>query len=544
MLTVFSGARQTKGKVAPHSASKFNTPATPAPKSVAKQSLTSAQTPSQRREQSIDYADERPRQSRKASGPVPGLTHHRRPPRKRPRQAPNAREAHPHLGSTPADDPLEDIVNTLSSIHNVAIGSPSEWIKTMSKLRPQSTLDQRKQDGYQTWYEESRETVRNVGHFVLFERVLRNGLKHWQTPLQEQPWTCTPRKSQGYDSDVEDMLIFEILLKRFKGLVDHVEELSKYPEVIKKIAAFLDAVLSRTRSDDLARLNLSFFAHIDGVTNPEIYKTICGFKDVILGRELIPPEYIEKYDEDAESFCAKILSGKIFYKSGCLPSFLIDLDKYNPNEPVDGFLRGNTLTNAIVLIYNGPGALAEFKGKHSKSKKGQRSIAKKYGVTDLTVEAVIYVAGLVQHVLCTPAEWNEKDGSYDIAQMTRKIKNMCLRNPTRMRKIMSWYSVLLFGKTDNSIVVNEDTENRTTYARMMAWEGNEIPDEPGAYYNTLRRMIGVDADDVQDLEVADPSGPAHSERDDSDEEEHHDGALADVPMEHPAPEDETVGLGA
>ena len=43
--------------------------------------------------------------------------------------------------------------------------------------------------GFQDLYVQMREAVRNTGHFVRFERVLRQGIKYYGVPLEDQPWT-------------------------------------------------------------------------------------------------------------------------------------------------------------------------------------------------------------------------------------------------------------------------------------------------------------------------------------------------------------------
>ncbi|TFK84681.1 hypothetical protein K466DRAFT_601799 [Polyporus arcularius HHB13444] len=451
MSSAFPGARQTR--------SHTRKAVAPTPTGASAQGNVSkkgaAPQPPRRRQQSIDYEEETP------------------PLRKRPRVAPRPPPEDP-VGQEPDE---QDPEMADKDPHELVFQADVIWTDSVGKLRSRATADERTEDGTKFIYFNTREMLRNTVHFPRFQRALDKGIKYYEQPSDEHPWA----NSKGYDDDFEDMQVFGVIVDRFPQFEDHIPYLAGHPETVKRIAKYLTEVLSKVRSDDISRLNKHLIRAI-GIPNPNYKlsdKKNRGIKNTATARRLIPPTWFAEFDKDPKAFCHELLSADADARkltADNLPSFLWNLEKYDRNKPLHGFLQGAPVFAGFSLCFRGPGSVFE----ECQNNKGQPSIAKMHDLCTVTVESIVYIACIVRHVLSSAGAWGESDGAFSYVRFSRQILNICIRNPKWTKALTDWYQKEMFGdiQGDRSDAVDENS----VFAEFMRWDGHEIALEHGSIY--------------------------------------------------------------
>ncbi|KAI0743025.1 hypothetical protein C8Q80DRAFT_1108765, partial [Daedaleopsis nitida] len=164
-----------------------------------------------------------------------------------------------------------------------------------------------------------------------------------------------------------------------------------------------------SRGDDIGRLKL----HV---------VTIAQFKDVRLTRKanrgmnhlktaemLVPPRLLPQLRADPEGFLDLLRTNNVRIFSSDWLTMMYDMSLYCPGQNKPGFLRGKFLLNMVKTIFTGfsstdvaePGAYAG---------QGRPNVAKKHGMTSITINAVIYIAALARFTLTSYSKWSDMDG--------------------------------------------------------------------------------------------------------------------------------------
>ncbi|KAH9003266.1 hypothetical protein EDB83DRAFT_2324362 [Lactarius deliciosus] len=118
-----------------------------------------------------------------------------------------------------------------------------------------------------------------------------------------------------------------------------------------------------------------------------------GFNHDDLGRMLIPIDYLDAYNLDPADVVEKIndVNNEYNVTADLLPAFLYeDPDYYNPDNLLEGFMRGYFLVRCFRTIFIAAGSAMEEPSTTTKSV--HAGLSKKYGMTTVTVPALVYTA--------------------------------------------------------------------------------------------------------------------------------------------------------
>ncbi|KAI0755360.1 hypothetical protein C8Q80DRAFT_1117760 [Daedaleopsis nitida] len=356
--------------------------------------------------------------------------------------------------------------------------SLDEWLELIHTLDGKASKTTRIKNNYEAIYHTCRNMVRKMGHFARFERVIRTGIKYIDTPLAEQPWA----QSTKYDTAMEDRTMWEVLMSDFPGFATHIKHLHGDHEGVKLLSRFLTTTLSKTRSDDILRMeNNDNFLRTCKIPNSKYKlskKSHRGYKNTTMARRLIPPQWIPQFDADPQTMTRKLKDGETAPLPGDLPSCLWDLDQFTEQDTMAGLLYGSDVRGAYKLLYTGPESAIE---NYNKSGKGQPSIAQKYGITTVTIHSIVYVALLVRHFWSTQGVWKATDGKFSYPRMARLLLSACMRNPKYMHNLINDYTHDVFGNISAYLDVDPEDDPNSTFGLLMLGP-NELDDSAGAFY--------------------------------------------------------------
>ncbi|KAJ6628823.1 hypothetical protein B0H10DRAFT_2209276 [Mycena sp. CBHHK59/15] len=129
------------------------------------------------------------------------------------------------------------------------------------------------------------------------------------------------------------------------------------------------------------------------------------------------PQATAQQDETYQA----IKKGDLLVTGTQMPRFMYaDGQVYDEDDLDAGLLQGHTLRAAVKQIFQGPGAALQAPG-FNRVKAGNAALN---GITSLTPRDIAYVACQVQFSLSSLQQWNNMDGTFNLAEFYWAIVDM------------------------------------------------------------------------------------------------------------------------
>ncbi|KAG6851880.1 hypothetical protein C0991_005319 [Blastosporella zonata] len=148
-----------------------------------------------------------------------------------------------------------------------------------------------------------------------------------------------------------------------------------------------------------------------------------GFLHPVTARHLCSVELLEDFDSDPEKFMDLVSEGKCDPTIGW-PSFLYNLDIYDPDDVTDGFMCSFLLVRVYWHLFTGPSSA--FTGHCGALKDGKAGI---HNICNVTSRSIAYAAVQACFALSLCKKWCLDNGDYDVVDFFQSIVNVFERDP-------------------------------------------------------------------------------------------------------------------
>ncbi|KAI9059486.1 hypothetical protein FKP32DRAFT_1579870 [Trametes sanguinea] len=173
------------------------------------------------------------------------------------------------------------------------------------------------------------------------------------------------------------------------------------------------------RSDDTRSIKIAIVEWLSGslkdagVVLRPMDKAQRGFNNPVTGR-LLCPVVLDFDDEQMRKLLEThqaTIDGEAINGSHW-PTFVYDLNKYNPALPWESFLRGRLVVQAFRHIFTSPSSATAVgdEDTHRGTRTGNAAL---HGMTRVTVGSIIYCATQVHFALSATAVFNKNNKSND-----------------------------------------------------------------------------------------------------------------------------------
>ncbi|KAH9015649.1 hypothetical protein EDB84DRAFT_1567627 [Lactarius hengduanensis] len=169
-----------------------------------------------------------------------------------------------------------------------------------------------------------------------------------------------------------------------------------------------------------------------------------GFNHDDLGRMIIPIDYLEAYNLDPADVVEKINDVDEEYRvtAELMPAFLYDdPDFYNPDDLLEGLMRGYFLVRCFRAIFLGAGSAMEEPSTTTKSVRV--GLVKKYGMTTVTVPSLVYTAA--RFSISSQQTWSCKEGPFDYDAFSETLFGLFEVDKNWTQETISWWNLHVFG---------------------------------------------------------------------------------------------------
>ncbi|KAH9069854.1 hypothetical protein EDB83DRAFT_2674202 [Lactarius deliciosus] len=203
-----------------------------------------------------------------------------------------------------------------------------------------------------------------------------------------------------------------------------------------------------------------------------------GFNHDDLGRMLIPIDYLDVYNLDPADVVEKIndVNNEYNVTADLLPAFLYeDPDYYNPDNLLEGFMRGYFLVRCFRTIFIAAGSAMEEPSTMTKSV--HAGLSKKYGMTTVTVPALAWFS------ISSQQTWSCKEGPFDYDTFAETLFGLFEVDQDWTRETISWWNLHVFGHRNGLTSMGSTSGNTSNgaLARAKAQAAQRRIEEAAAY---------------------------------------------------------------
>ncbi|KAH9018102.1 hypothetical protein EDB85DRAFT_2154730 [Lactarius pseudohatsudake] len=260
------------------------------------------------------------------------------------------------------------------------------------------------------------------------------------------------------------------------------EGIRRYTEYCEKVMAFCPGLqtlleqhgkVPRKVSEDL-QLGMRTARSNDAHTLKGLAGRLASFNHDDLGRMLIPIDYLEAYNLDPADVVEKIddVNNEYNVTADLLPAFLYeDPDYYNPDNLLEGLMRGYFLVRCFRAIFLGAGSAMEEPSTTTKSV--HAGLTKKYGMTTVTARFSI----------SSQQTWSCKEGPFDYDTFAEMLFGLFEVDQDWMRETISWWNLHVFGHRNGLTSMGSASRNTSNgaLARAKAQAAQRRIEEAAAY---------------------------------------------------------------
>ncbi|KAI0704525.1 hypothetical protein C8T65DRAFT_741076 [Cerioporus squamosus] len=318
------------------------------------------------------------------------------------------------------------------------------WGKAMYALDPTANEQTRISQKFEKLYMAVRLITRLGSLATNYLNVIVSGITTYGVPDELHPvWDC-----KTYNDIAESYLHFPLFLEWFPNIEPNIDWLHENPDVVSRLADFVEKVAIKVRGDDLARLRpmIIKLARIPNVDNVLDSKANRGWESPLTGELLVPVRFLARFRKDPAAFCRLAKKGEIHIFSGDWPVLLYDMQKYKAGDFKTGLLQSPVLEAAFRLLFISK-TFAEGNDV-DQGGKGQPPIAKKYGMKSVTLGSIIYTAVLARSCLTSFSEWKENDGLFwNCHEFAVSLFEFAYLNADWCDELLAWWTKRMFGSS-------------------------------------------------------------------------------------------------
>ncbi|KAG6851912.1 hypothetical protein C0991_005040, partial [Blastosporella zonata] len=231
---------------------------------------------------------------------------------------------------------------------------------------------------------------------------------------------------QFNDCAQELLLLYDDLVTLKPEIEDVLETLEAEPDQLTQFIKKLETAANSAKTDDTSLLKpaiVQYMLHdLIAPPNPAIpptgSKAPRGFANPTTARLLCPIKKLGQFDADPGAFMDNVSQGTPGYEitAGDWPSFLYDTTIHNPDNVMEGFLRGYLLLCVYRHIFTSPSS--SMTGSRDATKPAKAHIHKLEMVTGCTIT---YTAVQAHFALSSCARWDIKDGKFNLQSLFNNI---------------------------------------------------------------------------------------------------------------------------
>ncbi|KAI9446932.1 hypothetical protein BJY52DRAFT_1420586 [Lactarius psammicola] len=222
----------------------------------------------------------------------------------------------------------------------------------------------------------------------------------------------------------------------------------------KYLSVALKGGMRSARSGDAHRLKELTGRFASEVTGTQIVlspdsKSDRGFNHNNLGRLLILVQHIKAYDRDPTGIRELVNARDEQYKvtAHYPPAFLYeDPTKYNPDDVLQGFMRGYFLIWCCRTIFIGP--KSGLHGPSTMATPTRTGVAGIYGLLTITVPMIVYSATQARFALSAQQTWTGKEHHFDYEEFFETLLQVFELDNDWCKETLSWWNEQIFGHTD------------------------------------------------------------------------------------------------
>ncbi|KZT66649.1 hypothetical protein DAEQUDRAFT_730060 [Daedalea quercina L-15889] len=228
-------------------------------------------------------------------------------------------------------------------------------------------------------------------------------------------------------------------------IVPMLPHLTKNPDHIKTVGAFLKNAQNSARSDDISRLRdhiIKYIYEAEGIQMPDsgLEKSRRGWNCEATARMLCPRDLRDEFDADPTSFCRDVRNGQRFVDHDDWPTLVYSATEYDTSKIEYGLLKSPFLVNCWKTIFQGPNSV-----RATSSKKGGRStLAQAYEIKQVDEYSIIYTTILARFLLSS-GTWDANDGPFMGVEFFKNLLYLFEDSVEWRKDTLAWWNARVFG---------------------------------------------------------------------------------------------------
>ncbi|TBU60472.1 hypothetical protein BD310DRAFT_815048, partial [Dichomitus squalens] len=362
------------------------------------------------------------------------------------------------------DDSQPELVDTTTSVQPKNPG----WVIQAWSCNATANEEARRSSGVEPMYDTARQIGRCSTEYPDQTRALAYGVIFRGFDPENRPDYI----AEYYSEDVEARMVYLVWARYFPELEDHLEYLAENPALILHLGNYVKTIAGKVRSDDLGRLNhdIVTYSRLEDPNDILQRHSNRGFQDPRTGRLLCPVRYLKEFEAKPAHTCFLFKDHHYKLFSYDFPSFMSDLSRgrdislADPDDREAGFLRGPLLVSYYKAIFCGRSSVY---GKGSS--RGQQSVAVKYGMTEVNIHSIAYVALLARSVLGSDAVWRDRDSKHwQAPSFVHAVMDLAHKSPSWKQATTMWWNKQVFGTEDDDDSETERELQESDYYKIIA----------------------------------------------------------------------------